>query len=156
MPTEYASGEYFATNAISRTRLQNIVSMLTEESHRCIAKYGWTISMTLAHMAFWDNYRLSQLALWEHSGFEKQMGDLEEVNTALRPLIQVIDGANAGRIAIAATEALDKKIEMIDSRLVDDIVRGGSQRVLDRARHRNEHMDEIEQALGTDTRRASR
>lgn len=75
-------GSFIAQNSAERERLNALVARLSDEELRRPIGHGWTVSVALAHLAYWDRKAM-----------------------ALRP------------------------------------------RVLIRALHRKEHLDEIEQAL---------
>lgn len=152
MPNNDVSGDNVTKNRKSRKRLLNIVSSLNDQRLTRIANHGWTVSMTLAHMAFYDNYRLEQLRRWEQTGFNESKADTEAINSGLRPLLEGVDGGTATRCVVSAVEAIDQQIEDLNPRLTSEIERNGRASILDRSRHRNEHLDEIEQALSSESR----
>ena len=151
MPNHDVSNDYVTKNRKSRERLLNLVSNLSDQSLTRIANHGWTVSMTLAHMAFYDNYRLDQLRRWEQTGFNEVKADTEAINSGLRPLLEGVDGGTATRCVVSAVEAIDQQIEDLNPGLVNEIDQNGRASILDRSRHRNEHLDDIEQALSSES-----
>jgi hypothetical protein len=57
-------------------------------------------------------------------------------------------GPLAGREAIAAAEAVDAYVEGLEEARVAAAEEAGLARLIDRSRHRVEHLDAIEAALG--------
>jgi len=149
VPNTDVPDDYVTNNRKSRERLLNLVSKLSDHSLKRIANHGWTIAMTLAHMAFYDNYRLEQLRRWEQTGFNEVKHDTDAINSGLRPLLEGVDGGTATRCVVSAAQAIDQQIANLNSELANEIEQNG--RALDRSRHRNEHLDEIEHALTSET-----
>ena len=141
-------GKYIDQNNQSRARLRGLTAELNEKSLNRVAYRGWTVAMTLAHMAFFDNYRLAQLQRWEQTGFDEVKADTKTINSALRPLLECVNGKAAIRCVVSAANSVDQQIENLSQALVNEIGKNGRAPVIfDRARHRNEHLDEIDQSL---------
>jgi hypothetical protein len=139
---------YARENADARARLKTLAERLTDSDLSRRMKHDWTVSMALAHMAFWDGYALALLTRWEKMGFSPSAGDWEIVNDALRPLIKSIPPREAVGMALSAAEAVDQKVEELPEELTAAIESGGRARILNRSLHRTEHLDDIEHALG--------
>lgn len=134
-------------NNASRERLNKVLASLRNEDFVREVSRGWTIAATLTHLAFWDNYYLAFLTRWEQTGYETIHGDVEAINSALRPIILSVDGSKAKELVLNGAEAIDRKVAEINSDLRSRIFSDGHERVLRRAMHRNEHLDEIEKVL---------
>ena len=52
-------------NNTSRERLNKVVASLRNVDFVREVSRGWTVSATLTHLAFWDNYYLAFLTRWE-------------------------------------------------------------------------------------------
>jgi hypothetical protein len=140
---------YMAENAAERQRLFSLTSHLTDADLTRKLDDGWTIAAQLAHLAFWDQYALSLVNEWERNGFVKVMlVSVDALNDAAHLLSDAIPPRAALQLARAAAEALDQKLETLTPELAHAIETGGHIRVLRRALHRREHLDEIEKVLG--------
>ena len=80
---------YSEQNAASRSKLEGLVSRLTDTDLALATDYGWTISALLAHLAFWDQRMLVILKRWQEHGFDPSHIDSAAVNDALRLVIQL-------------------------------------------------------------------
>lgn len=139
---------YVAENDAERQRLFQITAGLSEEDLARPLSEQWSVGATLAHLAFWDRYYLSLLQRWERNGFTPTPADADAINDAALVLISAIPPKAIVPLVQAAVEAVDHKVEMLAPELAEAIENGGSPRILYRARHRREHLDEIERALG--------
>jgi hypothetical protein len=140
---------YRAGNAAERQRLLWLTAQLTDADLNRKLDDGWTIAAHLAHLAFWDQYALSLINGWERSGFMKvTLATVDALNEAAHLLSNAIPPQAAIQLAQAAAEAMDRKLETITPELANAIEAGGHIRILRRALHRREHLDEIEKVLG--------
>jgi len=140
---------YASENAAERERLVRLTSQLTKADLARELDDGWTIAAQLAHLAFWDQYALSLVEGWERNGFVKvTLVSVDALNEAAHLLSDAIPPPAAIQLAQAAAEAMDRKLETITPELAAAIEAGGHIRVLRRALHRREHLDEIEKVLG--------
>lgn len=140
--------DYGGENSASRERLEALAARLTDKDLSAKVSYGWTVSAALAHLAFWDNDYLALLSAWKRDGFAPPAVDAQHINDALRPLIDVIPGREAVRLAVAAAQAVDRGVEGLSPELVKILLANGQERALHRYIHRNEHLDDIERAVG--------
>jgi hypothetical protein len=139
---------YIAENKNSRERLIKLAGFLTEkEYHYVIYKEGWTIAAALAHLAFWDERRRLQLKVWREKGVSPTPPIDDIVNDVLIPLLLAIPPKKAAALAVKAAEALDKEIEELPQKMLREIEALNEPKALDRASHRNQHLDEIEEFL---------
>ncbi len=151
------------SNRISQQRLRCMVEALSDEDLRRPVGGGWTVSATLAHLAFWDQQIERWLGEWERRGFRTTV-ELEDwdrsldgeywygLNDELLPEWSSAEPRKKALAAIAAANSLDRKIESLDLELVGAILGSVLFKtripwVLRRGGHRNEHLDQIEQAL---------
>jgi hypothetical protein len=139
---------YVDENAAERERLKVLAASLTDEDLDTELKNGSTVAGALVHLAYWDEYCIALLREWEASGFTPVRGNLEASNAALRAIGSAVPGGSALRLALAAAEATDEHVERLAADLVSAIESGGGARILNRARHRRAHLDQIEQAIG--------
>jgi hypothetical protein len=140
--------KYITENKKSRERLIKLAGFLTEkEYHYVIYKEGWTIAAALAHLAFWDERRRLVLLKWGENGVSPTKPIDDIVNDVLIPLLLAIPPKKAAALAVQAAEALDKAIEELPEKTRREIEALNEPKALDRASHRNQHLDEIEAFL---------
>jgi hypothetical protein len=139
---------YITENKKSRERLAKLVNSLSnEELQLIIYKEGWTIAVALAHLAFWDERRRLMLKRWGEKGVSPTPYIDDIVNDTLIPILLAVPPRKAAGLAVAAATALDKEIEKITEKMRQAIEKLNEPKALDRAGHRNQHMDEIEAFL---------
>jgi len=88
------------------------------------------------------------LRLWRTEGISPSPVNADAVNDALLPLLAVIPPQQAARLALAAAEAVDREVEAFPEWWVDQVAASASSFRLRRATHHEEHLDQIERALG--------
>jgi hypothetical protein len=141
---------YITENRKATERLVKLVRALSdEELQLVIYKEGWTIAAALGHLAFWDERRRLKIKQWGEKGVSPTPHIDDIVNDVLIPLLLAIPPRKAAELAISAAEALDKEIEELPEKMLKAIEDLKEPKALDRASHRNQHMDEIEAFLKT-------
>ena len=110
----------------------------------------WTVAALLAHLAFWDRFLLAR---WRFaSGLGEIMprglpGDLTDlINDAQLPEWRTVPTRTAIELALAAAEAADAYLADLDPARVQAVLDADLPRLVDRSRHRNDHLDAIEGA----------
>lgn len=106
------------------------------------------MAAALAHLAFWDHRAAVLLRRWRADGVGPSPVDADAVNDALSPLLAAIPPHQAAHLALAAAEAVDREVESFPESWVDQVAASASSFRLRRATHREEHLDQIERALG--------
>jgi hypothetical protein len=143
--------KYDRENEKSRERLQKLLNSLTvEELNYVIYKEGWTVAVMLGHLAFWDERRLALIKNWEQIGAKHSdiTGiDEQTVNDALIPIFLAMPPRKAAGLALTAAEKVDKEIAKLRGKLVKKIEGLGDEYTLYRSKHRNTHLDEIDEFL---------
>ncbi len=138
-------------NDDSRERLQTLLGRLTEEDLARPLDDDWTVGMLLAHTAFWDRFVLER---WHHAarqglstpiGLQDEVVDL--VNAALMDEWRAVRPAQAAELALAAADAVDRFVAAVPEEQTAELLAAGRERLLDRSRHRAEHLEAIERAL---------
>jgi hypothetical protein len=146
MPMERA---YATENTHERQRLRTLVARLSDEDLTRPLPNGWTVAITLAHLAFWDWQRLALLRRWERDGVKPAPADADTINEGVRVLATALPPRMAAQLALDAAEAVDQALEQLSAEMVTQIEGGGQASILRRAVHRRGHLDRIEQALRT-------
>jgi ribosomal protein S18 acetylase RimI-like enzyme len=140
---------YILQNTLERERLYKVCQSLTETDLKCPISNGWTVTTKLVHLAFWDRYYLALLTNWENYGFNDVKAPVTTINQAVLALSHHIPFNAVVSLVNDAALAIDKKVENLDINLAKVIKERGHERILMRYMHRQEHLDQIEQALRT-------
>lgn len=140
---------YVAENETERTRLQAIVARLTDADMARMMNAQWTVGVGLMHLAFWDRLSLAKFEEWERLGTVQNLpatGIADAINQAMLPWWQTVAPAQIRHEVLAAAEAVDRKAETLPAPIVEAI-QAARPRMLTRAAHRRQHLDQIERAL---------
>jgi hypothetical protein len=147
------SHPYVQQNAAARQRLFAQTAHLSDADLNRRLENGWTVANLLAHLAFWDQYCLASLNAWERTGVGASPGNVHAINEAVRCLGLAIPPQVIVQLARDAADAVDRKLEEIPPEFAAAIESGGHVRMLHRALHRNEHLDQMERGLAVPTGR---
>ena len=135
-------------NAKATERLAKLVKSLTDDDLKLVIyKEGWTVAAALAHIAFWDERRRLVLKIWKKKGVKPitHIGDI--VNDILIPFLLAIPVRKAAQLAVTTARALDEEIAALSPRMVKAIEALNDEVALNRADHRDSHVDKIEAFL---------
>ena len=137
---------YKDLNHASSERIKKLAASLTDEEMQTRVGEHWTVSIALAHIAFWDRRVIHLLDETAKSGklFAPEIDIV--VNDLSLPLWEVIPPREAARIAVETSEELDQRLEEYPQDLLEEIFNYNKRWVV-RALHRNEHLDEVDAAL---------
>jgi len=136
-------------NAVSRRRLQDLVSRLDDASLQQMVDADWTVASVLAHLAFWDQ---STYVRWENYARGGELIGIDDavidiVNAASLPVWLALPGRTAVDLALQAAETVDAIIETLPADAVDQATAQDLRFMLERSGHRTEHLDQIEATL---------
>ena len=136
---------FIERNRASTQRICEMARLTDAEMQTRVGEH-WTVSIVLAHLAFWDRRVLYVLDRTEQDGalFVPQLDIV--INDLSLPLWAAIPPREAARIAIETAEALDERLEAFPPALLEEIFTY-NKRWVDRSLHRNEHLDEADAAL---------
>jgi len=139
-----------AANARSRADLAAFSLTLGEADLAADVGGGWTVSMALAHTAFWDLHVASQ---WRRRGDRLTPGTWADdaadyVNDGLHPLLAAIPATEAIRLALAAAEEVDAAVDALPDAAVDAIRAEDRGWLVDAWEHRAEHIAQANRGLG--------
>jgi hypothetical protein len=133
-------------NRASTNRIRELVARLTDEQMKQPVGEHWTVSIALAHLAFWDRRVMYVLDMTARDG-KLFIAEIDIfVNDLSLPLWAAIPGRAAAQIAIETAETLDQRLESFPPALLKEI-NAYNERWVVRALHRNEHLDEVDAAL---------
>lgn len=139
---------YQRENTESRSRLQNLIRRLSDEDLLQTNSYGWTVAALLAHLAYWDQRMIALLRRWKESGVDESPVDPDAVNEALKPLCLALDPRKAVELCLSSAEDVDAELERITPEFREQIQTSPTHFRFNRALHRNDHLNEIENLLG--------
>jgi hypothetical protein len=138
-------------NDESRERLAGLVKTLTPSQLEIELGEGWTVASALAHTGFWDRW---QAGRWEEMLAGTFTADSDSIlaaehlaNDALHPYWAGVNAADIPALALAAATQLDALIAGAPDSIVDSLVGTPIAFLVNRHRHRNDHLDHIERSI---------
>ncbi|MFZ0931574.1 MAG: maleylpyruvate isomerase N-terminal domain-containing protein [Syntrophobacteraceae bacterium] len=138
---------FVAENARELERLRSLVKRLSDDELRLPLGNDWTISVVLAHLAFWDQRSLVLMRKWKTSGVEPSPIDVDVTNDSLTPTWLALHPRVAANLAVSTAEAIDSELAKSSPDLISEIESMGDKFRLYRSIHRKLHLDQIEEAL---------
>lgn len=142
---------YVAQNEAARARLRALVGEASDEALSRAVSGGWTVAGVLGHLAFWDQRALVLLEQWEANPLRVpnaiDEADVDWINDAAKILILALPPRRAADLALAVAEAVDRRAAALADDLVSRNATAGHPVSLLRAKHRHDHLDELERAV---------
>ncbi len=139
---------YEAANTLALERLRVLVDRISNEDLTRSLGDGWTVAAVLAHLAFWDYRALVLLDKWEGEEVQYSPIDPDVINDAIQPLCRALPPRAAVNLAIEAAQAVDHKLETLETEMYSRIINAGTPINFRRSDHREEHLAQIEHLLG--------
>ena len=135
-----------ASNSTSTERLTALVARLTPQDLQRSLGGDWTVAFALVHLAFWDARQVAALNRFANGhGFPAED---YATNATLEAIAAAFNPATLGAAAVTAAEQLDATVESLTSEQLDELRSAGLAYAVERAPHREEHMQQIEDVLG--------
>ncbi len=134
-------------NKVSLERLRRFAVAVTPEQLRHEVGAGWRVASILLHMAFWDRRASLLIALWMKDGVQDSPIDSDIVNDSVKEFLLAVPAETAPRLALNAAEEADEAVAELPPSMLSAMEGRDVHVRLDRAHHRNQHLDEIETAL---------
>jgi hypothetical protein len=141
------SASFAESNQAQTERLRAMVARLTPAMLAVRLPNGWTVAVSLAHLAFWDRQRLCLMRRWAAGGEATGAYDGDVFNGAMQPLLEMIPPARAAEAALRAAEEVDALLLEVSDEVVQAALARPDAPNLDRGSHRAHHLDRVEQAL---------
>jgi hypothetical protein len=137
-------------NSRSRRDLAAFTASLDQTALATDVGGGWTVAMTLAHTAFWDQFVASQ---WRRRGDRLTPADWADevadfVNDGLEPLLAVLPGPETVRLVLAAADEVDAVVAALPDASIDAIRAEDRGWLVDAWEHRDEHIAQANRGLG--------
>ena len=139
------SDHVHAQNAESTQRLRELVEQLRTEDYAHDLGGGWTVSVALAHLAFWDARHSTALQHFHSTG--ALLHEDPAVNPALALVATSCEAPTIGALTVAACDSLDQDLAQLTSAQLLTILDGGFPHTIERWHHRDEHIAQIRAAL---------
>lgn len=137
-----------ASNDAQRARLAELVSRLSDDDLMWPLPSGeWTVADTLGHLAFYDRRSQVILESFLREGVSPAPYHYQSLNDALLPILRRVPPRALAEEALAAAEAADAAAARVSPELLAEI-EARNEVGPNRWKHRKEHVDEIEAALG--------
>ncbi len=133
-------------NAESTERIRSVVARLSDEDLKRSLGGGWTVGFALVHLAFWDARQVA--ALQRFKDVEAFPSEDYATNATLTAIASAFDLAAAGQAAVSAAQELDTMVESLTEEQLTALQDSGKSYAIDRAPHRDEHLQQIEEAVG--------
>ena len=134
-------------NTASRRRLKATLERLNDEDFARTTPGGWSVAALLAHLAFWDQRIVVLLRRWKASGVDESPVDSDMINDSLKPILLAIQPRAAVELCLSSAEAADAELENLTPELYGQIQASSNHFRFNRALHRDDHLNEIEQLL---------
>ena len=140
--------EIFAANRAATERIRSIADRLTDADLATPVGEHWTPGVVFTHLAFWDRRVLLTLDASEAAG-ELVVVDVDvAANDISLEVWRLVPARVAAALALRTARALDDRLAAFPPALLQQVLATMPRWVM-RHRHRNEHLDELEAALGT-------
>jgi hypothetical protein len=140
-PVPAALEDLVSANTRARLRLRRWI-----DAHGSSA--GRDAGAILAHLAFWDAFYAARWELRRDGDLTALRGlgvsVVNPINDAGSPLWRSVDLRAAIVTVLGAAERVDAVVAGLAADLVAEAESSGAHRMLERALHRNEHLDELE------------
>ena len=126
-----------------------MLEALSDSALEAAPASGWSVAATLAHLSFYDDWVAERWRRWlAAERFQDLPDDITElVNASGARGWATADGRRARKAALAAADAVTKLIGELPAVALEDAIRTGRGRMIDRSVHWNAHLDELEAAI---------
>lgn len=143
---------FIAANRAATADLHELAASLSDADLAVDLGEGWTVSMALAHLAYWDAWHVAR---WVHAAQAGQLappaadGEVtNRANEALVPTWRALPPRAAVALALDAAEAVDAYTADLDDEALDAAREREGAFWFERAAHRRDHIDHIRRVLG--------
>ena len=145
-----AADELLANTRAGVVRLRDVVGGLSDADLRVAPSSGWSVAATFVHLAFYDDWVAERWRRWlAAEAFQDLPDDITElVNASGERGWSAADPGLARTAAVEAADAVTRLIEDLPPVALEDAIRTGRERMIDRSVHWNAHLEEIETLIG--------
>ena len=143
---------FVAENAEATAALRTLVGSLGDAELGADLGGGWTVSVALAHLAFWDGWHLAR---WQHAAATGAVAPVpvageisNRANEALEPTWRALAPDRSAALALEAADAVDALVAGLPDASVDAARAADGANWVERSPHRRKHIEQIRSALG--------
>jgi hypothetical protein len=138
---------FIEANRRSLDRMRMFVEAATDDDLRTEMPAGWTVAAVLGHLAFWDQ-RVQVVLDMSDEGVKPppyDEGSVDWINDTAKRFLLAMEPRAIAQLAVEIASRTDERV----AHLSDDLLEEATQLWFTERRcdDRNEHLDEIEQAL---------
>ena len=136
-------------NEKQRLRLVALIERLSNADLAREVGDGWTISVTLAHLAFWDTLDVALIDRWRAGQIRpvQPYWYAEAINEGMLPAWRLAPPREAARLALGAASAVDNAVAGLEDSLVAAFIARDEAWMLKRYLHRRDHIAQIDGAI---------
>jgi len=140
-----------ARNAAELARLESLLAGLSDEDLVRPVGEGWTVAVTLAHLAFWESFDLQILSRWQQGASLPIEPDwyADAYNEALLPMWRLLPPREMVSMVLEASRRIDALVATLDDGIVAQMRQRNEMWWVRRYLHRREHLAQIEAALAS-------
>jgi hypothetical protein len=139
---------FIEANRSSLDRMRMFVEAATDDDLRTEMPAGWTVASVLGHLAFWDQ-RVQVVLDMAEEGVKPppyDEGSVDWINDTAKRFLLAMEPRAIARLAVDIATRTDERVAHLPDELLEEATQlWFTERRCD---DRNEHLDEIEQALG--------
>jgi len=143
---------FIEANESATADLRALVESLSDADLAVDLGEGWTVSMALAHLAFWDEWHVAR---WVHAAeageLAPQAADGVVINRANEALVttwRALPPRAAVALMLDAADAVDAYTADLADEALDAARERDGARWFERHPHRRDHIGQISRALG--------
>ena len=144
---------YVEANRRSLERMATFVETATDDDLRTGMPAGWTVSAVLGHLVFWDQ-RVQVVLDMVEDGVKPppyDEGSVDWINDTAKRFLLAMEPRALARLALEIATKTDEWVAHLSDEVLDEATQlWFTERRCD---DRNEHLDEIEQALAARSER---
>jgi hypothetical protein len=142
---------YRERNAEALERLRALIKRLGDEDLERSLGDGWTVSVALAHLAFWDRFQAARWTQAADAGLRvpTEIAEVQDnfANDASLESWRATPPRLAAEQALAAAAHIERIIAELDADVALELIASGRTTLVDRSDHWDEHIEQIEAAL---------
>jgi hypothetical protein len=138
---------YIEANRASLDRMRTFVDAATDDDLRTEMPAEWTVSAVLGHLAFWDQ-RVQVVLDMVEEGVKPppyDEGSVDWINDTAKRFLLAMEPRSLARFAVEIATQTDERVANLSDELLEEATQTWFTQ--ERWRDRNEHLDEIDQAL---------
>lgn len=143
---------FIEANKAATAELRALVEGLSDADLSTDLGEGWTVSMALAHLAYWDEFHTAR---WIHAAEQGELAPphadnevTSRSNEALVTTWRALPPRTAVELMLNAAAMVDAYVADLDDEAIDLAAERDNASLFMREPHRRDHIDQISRALG--------